>query len=117
MTTNQKRKISKLANASLICVIAEYGLITLAILLYKDWVYCGEAVRMIIPILTLLLIVATPILGIVSLIEIIMSKGLLSGKLRAAIAIILSMLIIMLFLIQYWLVIATMGTRYQPLLN
>lgn len=91
-TQYQKRKISKLANASVICMIAEYGLLTLAIL-FIDVLEDNEVIGWLFLILLPTLFLATLVLGILSLIQIIKSKGLLCGKLRVAIAIIMSILI------------------------
>jgi hypothetical protein len=94
-TQYQKRKISKLANASVICMIAEYGLLFSA-MLFIDVLEDSRVVGYLFMILLPILFAATPVLGILSLIQIIKSKGLLYGKLRVAIAIIMSILI------TYW---------------
>lgn len=90
-TQCQRWKISKLANASLICMIAGYGLLALEILFID--VLDGPGGVDVLSILMLILFAATPVLGILSLIQIRKSKGLLYGKLRVAIAIIMSILI------------------------
>jgi hypothetical protein len=73
-------------------MIAEYGLLTLAIL-FIAVLEDSKAVGVLFMILMPILFVATPVLGILSLIQIRKSKGLLYGKLRVAIAIIMSILI------------------------
>jgi hypothetical protein len=84
----EDRKISKLANAALLCMIAEYGLF-LNSFVFVDFDFILPL--LIYPMAILLLV--TPILCICALVYIAKSKGRLYGYVRVIITIIMSLLL------------------------
>ena len=98
-----KRKVSKLANSSVVCVIIESFMLFLGYFLDFPTEYTSQLHKCfndIYFIVYIALIFVTPILSIAALISISISKGLLAGDNRALITLLLSLAVLFLSMIM-----------------